>query len=301
MRVLVTGATGQVGRALSCYAWPIGTDLVLPGRAELDLSKPDMVGDFVAAGNFDVVINPAAYTAVDNAENEPILAWKVNALAAAALAQATRNANIPVIHVSTDYVFSGAKLGPYTESDAIDPTGVYGASKAAGELAVRATNPRHVILRTSWVFSAHGNNFVKTMLRLGKDRSVIRVVDDQIGCPTSAEDIASVLATIALRLVDDGASPAGTYHFSNDGPVTWCGFAREIFRQQREAGHKVADVVAITSADYPTLARRPSNSVLSVEKLERDYGIQPRPWANALKETLAVLSEANAISTEKPQ
>lgn len=298
MRILVTGGTGQVGRALSSFRWPAGVEIVAPSRNTLDLADLAAVEAFITDGGFDAVINPAAYTAVDKAESDWLTAWTVNALSPAAIAAATRKAGIPLLHVSTDYVFDGAKNGAYHEDDPINPAGVYGASKAAGELAVRAGNPRHVILRTSWVFSAFGNNFVKTMLRLAADRPVLRVVDDQHGCPTAASDIAATLAAIALRMVADPEAPTGTYHFSNDGPATWCGFAREIFRQHTAAGNPVPDVEAITTADYPTPAKRPANSVLSTEKLIEDYAIRPRAWTTALAETLSGLGQKENNSAE---
>lgn len=298
MRILVTGGTGQVGRALSLFTWPADVEIVAPSRNTLDLTNLAAVEAFITYGGFDAVINPAAYTAVDKAENDWLTAWTVNVLGPATIAAATRKAGIPLLHVSTDYVFDGLKAGAYHEDDPIRPAGAYGASKAAGELAVGTGNPRHVILRTSWVFSPHGSNFVKTMLRLAADRPLLRVVDDQHGCPTAAGDIAATLAHIALRMIADPEAPTGTYHFSNDGPVTWCGFAREIFRQHAAAGHPVPDVEAITTADYPTPAKRPPNSVLNTTKLTEDYAIHPRPWTMALAETLTEIGQKENNSAE---
>ena len=288
VRILVTGVTGQVGTELARQTWPAHVELVMPTRQELDLSCAASVRTYVLAGEFHAVINPAAYTAVDNAETDCTSAFAVNALAPAALADATRELGVPLVHVSTDYVFNGAKSDAYQEDDPIEPINVYGASKAAGEHAVRLGNPRHVILRTAWVFSPHGNNFVKTMLRLA-DRPELRVVDDQKGCPTAASDIARVLVTITLRLIEDPDAPLGTFHFVNEGDTTWCGFAREIFRQERENGNSAPNVVAISTADYPTPARRPGSSVLSVARLADRYAITPRPWKMALQETLIAL------------
>lgn len=289
MRILVTGGTGQVGTELAAYPWPGNVTLVMPTRPELDLADATAVAAYVTNGNFDAVINPAAYTAVDRAESDIVAAFAVNAMAPAALAAATKAAGIPLVHVSTDYVFDGSKPGAYHESDAVGPVGVYGASKEAGEQAVRAGNPRHVILRTAWVFSPHGANFVKTMLRLGADRPLLRVVDDQRGCPTAAADIASALATITLRLLADSEAPTGTYHFVGAGEASWCAFARTIFRLEAEAGRPAPEVEAIGTKDYPTPAKRPANSVLSVTRLGEDYGIHPRHWESALNETLAAL------------
>ncbi len=299
MRILVTGVTGQVGHELCRYDWPEEVEIVAASRHDLDLADAGAIESYIAAGRFDAVINPAAYTAVDRAETDLVPAWKVNALAPAALAAATGKAGIPLICVSTDYVFNGTKADAYDEEDPISPVGVYGASKAAGELAVRTGNPRHIILRTSWVFSAHGANFVKTMLRLAADRPRLRVVDDQNGCPTSAHDIAAVLAKIALRLIADPKAPAGTYHFSNAEPVTWCGFAREIFRQAETLGFPTADVEAITTAEYPTPARRPANSILGATKIERDYAVRLRPWREALAEVLSELAPGVAEKSEE--
>ncbi|MFC3164851.1 dTDP-4-dehydrorhamnose reductase [Ciceribacter thiooxidans] len=298
MRILVTGVTGQVGHELSRYDWPEEVEIVAASRHDLDLADPGAIESYIAAGRFDAVINPAAYTAVDRAEADPVTAWKVNALAPAAMAAATHKAGIPLICVSTDYVFDGTKADAYDEEDPISPVGVYGASKAAGELAVRTGNPRHVILRTSWVFSSHGANFVKTMLRLAADRPHLRVVDDQRGCPTSARDIAAVLAKITLRLIADAQAPTGTYHFSNAEPTTWCGFAKEIFRQAESFGYRVPDVEAIATTEYPTPARRPANSVLDPTKIERDFAVVPRPWRKALAEVLSDLAHG---ATEEPE
>jgi dTDP-4-dehydrorhamnose reductase len=289
MKILVTGGTGQVGTELRRFPWPHDVEIVSPGRAGLDLNDPEAIKTYVADGSFSAVINPAAYTAVDKAESDVVGAWRVNALAAAALAEATKKAGIPLAQVSTDYVFDGSSRSPYRESDPVAPLGVYGASKEAGEQAVRTANPRHVILRTAWVFSPHGNNFVKTMLRLAADRPILRVVDDQRGSPTAAKDIAAVLAAVTLRLIADETAPTGTYHFVNAGEVSWCGFAREIFRQWALAGHKVPDVEPIGTADYPTPARRPAYSGLSTQKLTDHFGITPRKWQDALNDTLSQL------------
>lgn len=289
MRILVTGGTGQVGVALARHPWPQGVSLDLPTRAELDLGAPDRIAAYVEKGGYAAVINSAAYTAVDKAESDSLAAWTINALAPVALSAATARSSIPMVHVSTDYVFDGTKVGSYDEDDAVRPLGIYGASKEGGEQAVRTGNPRSVILRTSWVFSADGANFVKTMLRLAATRDRLRVVDDQHGCPTAAKDLASVIAMIALRLVDEPAAPVGTYHFANEGATTWCGLAREIFRLQTEAGLKAPEIEAIATQDYPTPARRPANSVLNHAKLARDYGVTARHFTEALDEVLADL------------
>lgn len=289
--VLLTGGSGQVGTEVIRLA-PAGVNIVAPGRDRLDLSDPDALAAMVASRPWAAVINCAAHTAVDRAESEILAAWKINALAAAALAEATAQAGIPLLQVSTDYVFDGSKAGYYVETDPVAPVSVYGASKEAGEQAVRTGNPRHVILRTAWVVSPHGANFIKTMLRLAETRPELRVVDDQRGCPTSATDIAGALLTITQRLVSDPQAPVGTYHFVNAGEATWCGFARAIFEIAAEHGRPAPSVEGITTADYPTPARRPANSRLDVAKLAQDYAISPRPWREAVEEIVETLLAA---------
>lgn len=281
-KALITGAAGQVGGALTRMAWPAGWAVVGVDRAELDLADLPAIRAFVAGGGFDVVINCAAHTAVDRAESEPVAAWAVNALAPAALAAASAEAGIPIVQVSTDYVFAGTGTAPHRPGDAIAPLGVYGASKAGGELAVRTANPRHAIVRTSWVVSATGDNFVMTMLRLAANRDHLRVVDDQWGAPTSAVDLAAALAVVARRLVEDPAAPVGTWHFAQAGETTWCRLAQEVFRASAARGGPSAAVEAIGSADYPTPARRPENSRLSLTEIEADFGLVPRYWRAAI-------------------
>ncbi|HEU0044505.1 dTDP-4-dehydrorhamnose reductase [Sphingomonas sp.] len=285
-QVLVTGGGGQVGTALAGHVWPAGCEAVALTRAELDLTDPAAIAAKVAERPWAAVINAGAYTAVDKAESEPLLAWQVNALAPAALAAACKAADMPLVHVSTDYVFAGDRDGAWEVDDPVGPTSVYGASKLGGELAVRTGCFRHAIVRTAWVVSATGANFVKTMLRLGADRPTLRVVADQHGSPTSAADLAEALATIAIRLADDPAAPTGTWHFSNAGATTWHGFATEIFRQAAAHGGPSAIVEAIATADFPTSARRPANSLLSTAALTRDWGVVPRPWQEALRPIL---------------
>jgi len=290
--VLLTGGSGQVGTEILRQA-PAGLNIVAPGRAQLDMADAEAIAALVASRPWAAVINCAAYTAVDKAETEVVAAWRANALGPAALARASAEANIPLIHVSTDYVFDGSKAGFYLETDPVAPIGVYGASKEGGEQAVRTANPRHVILRTAWVVSPHGSNFVKTMLRLAETRSELNVVDDQRGCPTSAADIAATVLAIAERMIEDADAPTGTYHFVNEGEATWCEFARAIFTAAQARGLATPTVHPIPSSAYPTPARRPANSRLSTEKLRRDYGIAPRPWPAALTEIMAALAPSN--------
>lgn len=289
--ILVTGGAGQVGIELSRASWPADVMLHTPTRAQLDLGDRASIEAAFAATPFSAVINSAAHTAVDRAESEAGEAFTANALGPALLADATRTAGVPLIQVSTDYVFDGSSDGYYSEQDPVAPLGVYGASKLAGELAVRAGNPRSVVMRTAWVVSAHRANFLKTMLRLGADRPLLRVVDDQIGCPTSAADIADALKTITLRMLDDADAPVGVYHFVNAGEASWRQLADEIFDQSAALGGSRPDVKSITTADYPTPAKRPANSRLSTAKITADFGIEPRDWRAAIKEIVGELSQ----------
>lgn len=285
-RVLVTGADGQLGTELQRCAWPEDIEIIAAGRTDLDLSDAAAISRTVSERPWAAVINCAAYTAVDKAESDSMAAWAVNAMAPAAFGAACARVGIPLIHVSTDYVFGGDKVGAWEVTDPVSPLGVYGASKFGGELAVRTSGARHAIVRTAWVVSAHGSNFVKTMLRLGAERETIRVVDDQRGSPTSAADLARALREIAARMVADPRAPTGTYHFTNIGEISWAGFATEIFRQSLMRGGPFARVEPISAAEYPTAARRPANSVLSQTAIQQDYYLISRPWAEALSDIL---------------
>lgn len=284
--ILVTGANGQLGRELARIACPDGYEVVALDRAALDLTDPVAIAEMVASRDWAAVINGAAYTAVDKAESDVVSAWQVNALAPAAFAQACAAAGIPLVQVSTDYVFAGDRQGAWEVTDPVAPLGVYGASKLGGELAVRTSGARYAIVRTAWVVSAHGNNFVKTMLRVAATRDTLSVVDDQVGSPTSAADLASALLTVAIRLTEDAEAPTGTFHFSNEGAVSWAGFAREIFAQSAARGGALAEVVPIPNSDYPTPAKRPANSLLSHDAIHAAYGIEPRGWQAALGDIL---------------
>lgn len=294
VHILVTGGAGQVGLELQAADWPNHVVIHAPPRAEMDLGDIASVKAAFARTPFAAVINAGAYTAVDKAETEVAAAFASNAMGPAVLADVTREAGVPLVQVSTDYVFDGSRDGFYVENDPVAPLGVYGASKLAGELAVRSGNPRSVVLRTAWVVSAHRANFLKTMLRLAAERQTLRVVDDQHGCPTSAHDIAETLKTIVLRLIADPDAPTGIYHFVNDGETTWADLAREGFALSAAVGGRSAAVEGIATAEYPTPARRPANSRLSTEKLTRDYAIAPRPWQTALAEIIAKLNAEGA-------
>jgi dTDP-4-dehydrorhamnose reductase len=286
--VLLTGGSGQVGTALRRLA-PPGWELHAPSRAELDLGDPGQIAALVASRPWAAVINAGAYTAVDRAEDDVAAAWRANALGPAALAAAAAKAGTPIVHLSTDYVFDGRQERPYRETDAIGPINVYGASKAGGELAVRTAHPRHVILRTAWVVSATGSNFVKTMLRLGAERPLIRVVNDQRGCPTSADEIAAAVALVTDRLIGDSESPTGTYHFVCQGEATWFELAKAVFAVAERSGGRVPELQPIATQDYPTPAARPRNSVLDTAKIAHDYGVAPSPWFRAVRSVVQQL------------
>ena len=289
MDVLVLGGAGQVGLELQRLAAGSGLGCVAPTRAELDLLDEAAVRAAVSSRPFACVINAAAYTAVDKAESDRDAAWAVNAEVPARLAAATAAAGIPLVHVSTDYVFDGGKAAAYEVDDPVAPLGVYGASKEAGERGVRAGNPRHAVVRTAWVVSPHRANFVKTMLRLAAERPALRVVDDQHGTPTVAADLAGALLAVARRLATDPAAPAGTFHFANAGETTWCGLARETLALSASRGGPSVPVEGIATSDYPTPARRPANSRLSTARITADYGIVPRDWRTALADVVAAL------------
>ncbi len=290
-RLLVFGADGQLGRELQRAALPEGLSLTALNRREADITDPAAVRDALARARPAVVINAAAYTAVDAAEDEPEAAFAVNRDGPAHLAAACAAAGVPLIHVSTDYVFDGGKGSPYTEADPVAPLGVYGRGKEAGERAVRAALEAHVILRTAWVHGAHGRNFVKTMLRVGAERARLTVVDDQHGNPTAAADLAAGCITVARRLLHAPPPEAfGTFHLAGSGATTWCGFARAIFAEARElAGGPCPEVVAIASDQWPTRAPRPADARLDCGRIARVYGLALPPWRDSLRPVLAEL------------
>jgi len=287
--ILVTGGAGQLGLALARAAWPRDVVLRTPPRDELDLADPASIRGVLDSRPWAAVINSGAYTAVDKAEGDLAAAFAVNAMAPAVLAEGARALGVPIIQISTDYVFDGSKSGPYVEDDPVGPLGVYGASKLAGELAVRTSGARHVILRTAWVLSPDRANFLKTMLRLAETRPELGVVADQRGCPSSTDDIAAAVAAVATRLMDEAEAPTGVYHFVNAGEASWAELAREIFALSAARGGPGAEVRSIATADYPTPARRPANSVLATAKITRDFGVQPRPWRKAVGEIIDTL------------
>lgn len=298
MHILLFGATGQVGGELRSLDWDFPAELTAPGRHESDLAVSGAAVDAIHAIGPDLVINASAYTAVDRAESEPAKAMAVNGEAPGEMAGACAELSIPLIHISTDFVFDGTQTGPYSEGDRVNPLGVYGRTKESGERAVRAALDRHIILRTAWVFSAHGQNFVKTMLRLGAERDELGVVDDQRGCPTSAAAIAGAVAIIAKRFAGDVNIPWGTYHFCGLGDTTWYGFAKAIFDLAAPHMPRRPYLKPIATADYPTPARRPANSVLACAKIEASFGIVPGPWREGLAAVIERLYSRKNLKKE---
>jgi dTDP-4-dehydrorhamnose reductase len=293
MKILLTGAHGQVGWELTKRGRARGFAVEATDVDVFDITDPRAVEEQVCGQGLALVINCAAYTAVDRAESEPELALAVNRDGPAHLAAACGKARIPLVHISTDYVFDGSKQGPYRETDPVAPLGVYGRSKAEGEREVWSRLPEHIILRTSWVYGIHGQNFVKTMLRLGQERRVLRVVNDQQGCPTNAAELAEVILAIAGRC---DRTPWGTYHYSGKGMTTWHGFAEAIFTEARKYMSLLVErVEPIPSAEYPTPAKRPANSVLDCSFFTSTFGIEPRPWRESLAEVIhGLLSQEQA-------
>ena len=289
MKILLTGATGQLGRELCRARLPSGTRLIAASSTQLDLSRPAEVSRYVAEITPDLVINAAAYTDVERAEQEPDRAFAVNRDGAAALAKAAAQCNAPIVHLSTSDVFDGGKQGEWTETDRPNPLDVHGQSKLIGEFAVAAANPRHLIVRTSWLYAAHGRNFLRTMLCLGQERGSLAVIDDEIGRPTAAADLADMVLLMAARAMTENQY-WGLYHVSNAGaPTSWHDFASAIFSNAaRWSGIPplLEPVSGETSAAYRI---RPRNCVLHLGKLERTFGLTPRPWQAALADTLEEL------------
>lgn len=296
MRVAVTGKSGQVVTALLERGEATGHEVIALGRPELDLADPASVARMLQAAAPDIIVSAAAYTAVDKAETEVDLAHAVNGVGAGAVARAAKILRVPLIHVSTDYVFDGSLARPYREDDATGPTGVYGASKLAGEQAVLDAYPEgSAVLRVAWVYSPFGNNFVKTMLRLAGDRGQVSVVADQVGNPTSALDIADGILMVASNLVaSDDAALRGVFHMTASGEASWVEFAEEIFAASAANGGPCANVKRITAADYPTPATRPSNSRLDCGKIKQVHGVALPDWRSALR---AVITRLQTTST----
>jgi len=297
VKILLPGSNGQVGRELLRQAAALGHVVIGTDSQTLDITDAAAVAAIVSRESPDVVINAAAYTAVDKAESDAEQAFSVNRDGPANLAAACAQAGIQLVHYSTDYVFDGSKTGAYVESDPVAPLGVYGKSKLAGEEAVRAAGDKHLILRTSWVFSAFGNNFVKTMLRLGAERDELGVVSDQTGKPTSAAEI----ARLTLALLDRHAGIRGTYHLAQPEAISWHGFAEGVFSVARNQGYplRLQRLKAIGSDEYPTAAKRPVNSTLNCASLESVIGESIRSWRQSLADVVSELNHANVQSQNK--
>ena len=286
LKILISGKTGQVAVELQKHLAGLG-ELIVLGRDVLDLSQPDQIRAQVRAHKPDLLIIAAAHTAVDQAENEPELAFAINAIAPGVFAEEAAAQGIPLIHYSTDYVFDGRKPAPYTEDDATNPLGVYGKSKLAGELAIAASGAQHLILRTSWVYSTHGKNFLLTMQRLLQERSELRVVADQVGAPTWAGTIAQSTRALIERWQSGDAAAWGTYHLTASGETSWFGFTQAIAGHLTAQGKACATLEPIPASAYPTPAARPQNSRLDCSKLAREWGVAQPDWEAALSACLA--------------
>lgn len=298
--VLVFGANGQIGWELSRALDSLGVEVRAANRDVAEFTRPDSIRRAIRGMNPGLVINAAAYTQVDQAESKPELATAVNATAPAVIAEEAMRAGIGLVHYSTDYIFDGAKDGAYVEDDEPNPLNVYGRSKLEGERAIRSANPLHLILRTSWVYAARGNNFLRTILRMMRERDELRIVDDQIGAPTWARSIAQLTTRLLRQAISESNgrlielnSLCGTYHVSAAGRTSWCGFARAIVDEFAAAATaRAIRLVPITSADYKQPASRPANSCLSSEKLKRVTGLHLPDWRHDLKLCAAEIEAA---------
>jgi dTDP-4-dehydrorhamnose reductase len=293
--ILIAGKNGQLARSLRELAMRTGLPIVAVGRPDLDLENKASIDRVMAEVEPCAVVNAAAYTAVDRAESESSSAFRINCDGAARLADAAGQRGIPLVHISTDYVFDGSKRSPYREDDIPAPINVYGSSKLAGELAVLEASPCAAVIRTSWIYSPYGNNFVRTMQRLSETQSLVRVVDDQRGTPTSALDLAAAILQIVQRLQSaQGCDNAGIYHVAGEGEATWHEFAAAIFDDLARRGRRVPVLERITTEQYPTPARRPQNSCLNSSKAERAFGVRLAPWRAALETCLDQLAVQGA-------
>ena len=286
LKILITGQHGQVSRELQQRLQGLG-ELVVLGRDQLDLANPEQIRQQVRSHRPGLIINAAAHTAVDQAENEPDIAFAINATAPGVLAEEAKALGIPLIHYSTDYVFDGSKPAPYTEDDVPNPLGVYGASKLAGERAIAAVGGQYLILRTSWVYSSHGKNFLLTMQRLLQEKPHMRIVADQIGAPTWAGTIADSTRALIERWQAGQAGEWGVYHLTAQGETSWFGFAQAIGEHLLAEGKACAALEGIPASEYPTPAKRPLNSRLDCSRLQQQWQVSQPQWREALRECLA--------------
>lgn len=296
VRIVITGVNGQVGDALLRSLAPLG-ELIPSTRDTVDLSVPGGIGASIRQLRPAIVVNAAAYTAVDRAESEPEQCYRVNTEAVREVAEAARRIGALVVHYSTDYVFDGSSDSPYCEDDPANPLNVYGASKWAGEEALRQVGGPHVVLRTSWVYGCRGNNFLRTVLRLARERTELRIVNDQVGAPTSSLAVADATRSVIAELAQRGelATHRGTYHLSAAGQTTWSEFARAILaRDPRRAEHRCTDVTPISTAEYPTPARRPRYSVLDNGRMRRSFGVALPNWLDGLDAVFATAPDTAA-------
>jgi len=295
VKVLVTGCNGQAGRELCKKSTERGLEIISLDLPDFDITDMKAVDEIISQSSVFAVINAAAYTAVDKAESEPDIAFNVNQKGPANLATSCRKQGIPLIHISTDYVFDGSKTDAYIETDPVSPVGVYGKSKAAGEGEVRNILADHIILRTAWLCSEHGNNFVKTMVRLGQERDEIGVVADQYGCPTFAFDIAEAILDIVSQITKKNDIPWGTYHYCGKGVTTWYEFAKKTLEQAGEyTSLKVKNIVPLTTKEYPTPAKRPVNSALDCTRIQNSFNVFPKQWQDSLSDLVQRLFSYSA-------
>ncbi len=293
MKILITGAQGQLGCELSAQGQLRGSSVEAPSEDDLDITDPETIDRVLALLKPDLVINTAAYTQVDKAESEAALAFEVNKTGCANLARACTATKIPLVHISTDYVFNGQKGTPYLESDPISPLGVYGRSKAEGEIEIRSILKEHIILRTSWLYGRYGKNFLKTMLNLAQTKKTIRVVSDQYGSPTNTADLARAILTICDRLHSGSFTDWGTYHYCGRGVISWHTFAAKIMDLAgRHGGIRTARIEPVATADYPTRAVRPAYSALDCSRIGKHFGLSPQPWQKSLEITIRKLFAA---------
>ncbi|MDH5545575.1 MAG: dTDP-4-dehydrorhamnose reductase [Gammaproteobacteria bacterium] len=291
MKILIAGGHGQLGSDLNRIAGARDYKVEAPKRSDLDITSEESINAFLNTHKFDIVVNCAAYTAVDKAESEAELAFAVNHDGAANLARACTLHGLPLVHISTDYVFNGEKSGAYVEDDVASPLGVYGESKWQGEQAIRQHCSSHLILRIAWVFGVFGHNFVKTMQRLALERDELRVVNDQYGCPSATRAVSHAIIAMAEKVLRDGG-PWGTYHYSCQPSTDWYEFAREIVEETaKRQVVKVQTITPISTQEYPTPAMRPKNSVLNCDKIRQDFGISQADWREELRDVVAELEQ----------
>jgi dTDP-4-dehydrorhamnose reductase len=293
MKILLLGSGGQVGWEIARQAKDLPMDLTSLNRNELDVTNIQELIDAINKRAPDIVVNATAYTAVDQAEKDADKAYAVNRDAPADMAMLCHEAHIPLIHLSTDYIFDGTKSEPYQENDPANPLGVYGKSKWEGEEVVRGQLQEHIILRTSWIFGIHGSNFVKTILRLAREREQLQVVGDQTGCPTFAGDIAKTILVLCQKYQEHQQLSWGTYHYCGTPMTTWYDFSQTIVKQARQITDlKVQEIISIPTSGYPTPANRPMNSALKCDKISRQLAIQQTNWIHGLKQCLQPLRES---------